>query len=65
VRLTEFWERMAGQFGPAYADSVAHDQTLPTLGGRTVHEALETGEDVRAVWYAVCEHFGVPVRSRH
>lgn len=65
MRLTEFWERMEHQFGVAYADSVSRDQSLPTLGGRTVREALEAGEDVRAVWYAVCEHFGVPARQRH
>lgn len=65
VRLTEFWERMQERFGPAYADSVARDQVIGGLGNRTAREALEAGEDVRAVWLAVCEHFDVPVRERH
>jgi hypothetical protein len=64
VRLTDFWERMREQFGAAYADSLARDQVLAQLGGRTVLEALEGGEPVRQVWRAVCEAFDVPVASR-
>lgn len=64
MRLTEFWERMREQFGAAYADSLAMDQVLPQLGGRTVAEALEDGEPARRVWRAVCEAFEVPARNR-
>ena len=39
--------------GPAYADSYARDQVLATLGGRTVHQALDDGDDVKGVWRAV------------
>jgi hypothetical protein len=60
VRLTVFWERMAEFFGEAYADSVAKDHVLSTLGGRTVDAALADGEDVKVVWRAVCEAFNVP-----
>jgi hypothetical protein len=65
LRLTEFWERMEGRFGSAYATSVARDQVIGPLGNRTAHEALQAGEDVRVVWLAVCEHFDVPVADRH
>ena len=65
MRLTDFWDRMATQFGAAYADSVARDQVIGRLGNRTVHEALEAGEDPRDVWRAVCEHFEVPLARRH
>jgi hypothetical protein len=65
MRQTEFWERMTARFGPAYAESVARDQVIGRLGNRTAHEALAAGEDVRAVWLAVCEHFEIPVRERH
>ncbi len=65
VRLTDFWSRMHAQFGDVYADSVARDQVLAALGSRTVHEALEAGDDPKAVWQAVCEHFGVPRAKRH
>ena len=64
MRLTVFWERMAEFFGEAYAASVARDHVLSTLGGRTVDKALADGEDVKAVWRAVCEAFNVPDRLR-
>jgi hypothetical protein len=64
VRLTVFWERMAEFFGVAYAESVAKDHVLSTLGGRTVDKALADGVDVKAVWRAVCEAFNVPDRLR-
>jgi hypothetical protein len=63
--MTDFWERMQGRFGPAYADSVARDQVIRGLGNRTAVEALAAGDDPKAVWLAVCEHFEVPVRERH
>jgi len=65
VRVTEFWERMQTRFGPAYADSVARDQIIRGLGDRTAQEALAAGEDPKAVWLAVCEHFEIPVGDRH
>jgi Protein of unknown function (DUF3046) len=64
VRTTEFWERMRAQFGEVYADSVAKDHVLATLGSRTVNQALADGEDVKKVWRAVCEAFRVPERLR-
>ncbi len=45
---------MEARFGPLYARSYAADQVLAELGGRTVDQALEAGEDARAVWRAVC-----------
>jgi hypothetical protein len=64
VRLTIFWERMRAQFGEAYAESVAKDHVLTSLGGRTVDQALAEGEDATTVWRAVCEDFRVPERLR-
>jgi hypothetical protein len=64
VRLTEFWERMNAQFGEMYAQSVAKDQVLAGLGDRTVNQALADGQDVKAVWRAVCDAFDVPERLR-
>lgn len=64
VRHTEFWDRMARQFGPGYAESVARDHVLSVLGGVTVEAALARGDDVKGVWRAVCEEFGVPSRER-
>lgn len=64
VRLTHFWERMDEHFGPAYARSWATDTVLAELGGRTVMQALDDGEETRAVWLAVWEHEAMPASSR-
>ena len=64
MRLTVFWERMRAQFGDTYAESVAKDYVLASLGGRTVNKALADGEDAKIVWRAVCETFNVPESRR-
>jgi len=64
VRRTEFWERMRAQFGESYAESVAKDYVISSLGGRTVDKALADGEDAKIVWRAVCETFNVPESLR-
>lgn len=64
MKLTEFWDRMREQFGEVYAESVAKDQVLGALGGRTVNQALADGEDAKTVWRAVIETFDVPERLR-
>jgi hypothetical protein len=64
VRLTAFWERMRTQFGDSYAESVAKDYVIAGLGDRTINQALADGEDVKAVWRAVCDAFRVPDRLR-
>jgi hypothetical protein len=64
VRLTEFWARMKEQFGDVYAESLAKDYVLSSLGGRTVNKALADGEDPKVVWRAVCDTFNVPDRLR-
>jgi hypothetical protein len=65
VRVTQFWERMNEQFGPAYADAVARDQVIGRLGGLSPLAALEAGVPAKEVWLAVCEHFDVPSGRRH
>jgi Protein of unknown function (DUF3046) len=64
MRLTVFWDRMRRQFGETYAESVARDYVLASLGGRTVSQALADGEEAKVVWRAVCEAFEVPERLR-
>jgi hypothetical protein len=66
MRRTDFWERMGEVFGKAYASSVAKDQVLPQLGGRTIHTALAEGVDVQTIWRAVVAQYGdrVPPRLR-
>lgn len=55
---------MEARFGVPYARSYAADQSLPTLGSRTVLEALAAGEDTKVVWKAVCEAAAVPSAER-
>jgi hypothetical protein len=66
VRLTDLWTRLEQVFGPGYAPSVAADQVLPQLGGRTITQALESGEEAAVVWRAVCAAYPdrVPARLR-
>jgi hypothetical protein len=66
VRLTDFWTRLEQVFGPAYAASIASDQVLPQLGGRTIEQALAAGEETAVVWRAVCAAYPdrVPARLR-
>lgn len=66
MRLTDFWARLEQAFGPAYARSVAADQVLAQLGGRTINQALAQGEDAAVVWRAVCAAYPdrVPARLR-
>jgi len=55
---------MDEQFGAEYAQSVAKDYVLAGLDGRTIAKALADGEDVKAIWRAVCAAFDVPERLR-
>ncbi|GAA3182736.1 MULTISPECIES: DUF3046 domain-containing protein [Streptomyces] len=64
MRLTDFWQRMADHFGPAYADSFARDHVMSGLGGRTVHEALAAGWSAKEVWRVVCVTMDVPDERR-
>lgn len=55
---------MRAQFGEAYAESVAKDYVIASLGSRTVNQALADGEDAKVVWRAVCDAFHLPERVR-
>ena len=66
LRLTDFWERLEQVFGRAYAQSVAADQVIPQLGGRTIEQALAAGEETVTVWRAVVAAYPerVPAKLR-
>lgn len=66
MRLTDFWTRLEQVFGPGYAASVADDQVIPQLGGRTIRQALDSGMQTVVVWRAVCAAYPerVPARLR-
>ncbi|MGW4759028.1 DUF3046 domain-containing protein [Streptomyces chartreusis] len=64
MRLTVFWQRMAEHFGSGYADTFARDHVMAELGGRTVHEALQSGWEAKDVWRVVCAVMNVPGEKR-
>ncbi|QDY07142.1 DUF3046 domain-containing protein [Micromonospora sp. HM134] len=66
MRLTDFWTRLDEAFGSAYAASIASDQVLSQLDGRTIEQALAAGEQTHVVWRAVVAAYPdrVPVRLR-
>jgi hypothetical protein len=66
VRLTDFWDRLEQVFGAQYAASVASDQVIAQLGGRTIRQALDSGEKIVDVWRAVVAAYPerVPARLR-
>jgi hypothetical protein len=66
MKVTELWARLEETFGPGYAQSVASDQVIPQLGGRTIMQALAAGEEVVTVWRAVVAAYPdrVPARIR-
>ena len=57
MRLTDLWSRLDQTFGPAYARSVAHDQVLSQLGGRTIEQALAAHVEVQEIWRAVVAEY--------
>lgn len=64
VRLTHFRRLMDDEFGAVRAGSIARDHVFSRLGGRTVDQAIEAGEEPREVWRAVCVEFDVPAERR-
>ena len=55
---------MEQHLGSSYARSYARDQVLSQLGGRTVEQALDDGEDAKYVWRAVVTALELPARFR-
>jgi Protein of unknown function (DUF3046) len=64
--MTDFWGRLEQVFGPDYAASVASDQVLSALRGRTIEQAFAAGEATVTVWRAVVATYPerVPLRLR-
>ncbi len=64
VRHSDFWRLMEDEFGAGYARSVARDQVLAALGGRTAEQALAAHTAPREVWFALCDAMDVPQERR-
>ena len=64
MRQTDFWARLEEAFGAGYAASLASDQVLSQLGGRTIRQALAAGIDTVVVWRAVVAAYPDRVPTR-
>ncbi|WP_022909998.1 MULTISPECIES: DUF3046 domain-containing protein [Aestuariimicrobium] len=53
MRETELRARMAQHLGSAYSLHWAENQSMASLGGRTVEEALVAGVNCKTIWRAV------------
>lgn len=62
--MSEFWDLVDGEFGRARSRSLVRDHVLTALGNRTAEQALEAGEDLRDVWFAMCDDLEVPAARR-
>jgi hypothetical protein len=65
VRLSEFRQAVADEFGSGYGQVVTNDLNLVDLGDRTPEQALKAGIAPRDVWLAVCRASDVPPARRH
>jgi len=63
MRLAEFHELLADEFGRAKARHIVHSHYLAGLGGG-VGDLVENGVDLRRVWEEVCRDFDVPEERR-
>ncbi len=64
VRQSEFWQLMDDEFGAGYARTVARDQVIAALDGRTAQQALADRVAPRQVWLALCDLMDVPSARR-
>ncbi len=64
MRLTDFWGRLEQAFGPAYARSLAADQSFSALGGRTINDSIAHGVETVTIWRAVVAAYPDRVPAR-
>jgi hypothetical protein len=64
MRMSEFWTLVEEEFGAGPGRTLVADHVLGALGHRTAEQALEAGEDARAVWFALCDDLQVPEERR-
>ena len=65
MRLSEFRQAVADEFGVAYGRVVTGDLVIAELSDRTADDALKQGVPVRQVWLALCRAAGVPESRWH
>jgi hypothetical protein len=64
MRMSEFWVLVDDEFGPAQGRTLVRDHVLGAFKNRTAEQALAAGEDIRDVWFALCDDLQVPAERR-
>ncbi|WP_273367344.1 DUF3046 domain-containing protein [Corynebacterium massiliense] len=59
MRLAEYRQLVADEFGDRQGSWISHSHVLADLGG-TPDELIERGVDPRQIWWGLCEDFDVP-----
>jgi len=65
LKLSQFHQLAAEEFGEGFASVVISDTRLTSKQDLTPAELLEAGEDPREIWFALCAHLGVPKDRWH
>lgn len=60
MRLSQFHELMADEFGKPHSEVLIRDLALFELGDKTASILLAQGEDPRQIWLAICRAQQVP-----
>jgi hypothetical protein len=60
LRLSQFYELMADEFGKPHSEVIIRDFALLELGDQTAATLLAKGEDPRQIWLAICRAQAVP-----
>jgi hypothetical protein len=64
VRRSEYTQLADHVFGRTLATTFTQELSLARLDHRTPAQAIAQGEDVRAVWTALCDEMDVPESQR-
>lgn len=65
MRVSEFWQAVADEFGEGYGRTVTRDLVLGALGDRTAVQAIAAGIDTKEIWVALCSATDVPPNRRY
>lgn len=60
MKLSRFFELVQDEFGEQFSAVVLNDTRLDLLADQTPQQLLDSGEDPRAIWLAICQQLAVP-----
>ena len=65
MRLSEFQQAVADEFGAQYGRVLVADLVIAELSDRTASAALAAGVPARTVWESLCAAMDVPANRRY